>query len=74
MFIEKNTRQFATFMLSEPDEATEYAALLNNPAIRIVNRKIVPITETTSETSGDSTVSSSITRYQALLEYEEVSL
>lgn len=74
MFIEKNTRRFERFNLAEPDEIRSYEEILADPAIRIVSRRFLSESDSTTESSEAGSTTQSQTRTYIALEFEEVTL
>jgi hypothetical protein len=73
-FIEKTRRRLEKFNLADADEREEYEAVLANPANRIIEKTKVQKTETTTDSTGEGSVSQSTTEPWMIVEYEEVSL
>lgn len=74
MLIEKTRRRLEKFNLADTDERAEYEAVLANPANRVIEKTKVQKTETQTDSSGDGSVSNSVTEPWIILEYEEVGL
>jgi hypothetical protein len=74
MYIEKNTRRFQVFDITDDDERRDYEALLADPGVRIVSRSIINKTDTTTESVEGQSTSNSSSRPLVCLEYEELTL
>ena len=73
-FIEKTTRRLEKFNLADADERADYEAVLANPANRIIEKTKVQKTETSSDSSGEGSITQSVTEPWMIVEYEEISL
>ena len=73
-FIEKTRRRLEKFNLADPNELADYEAILQNPSNRIIEKTKVQRTESSSDSSGEGSINTSITEPWTILEYEEVSL
>ena len=73
-FIEKTRRRLEKFNLADGEERREYEAILANPSNRIIEKTKVQKTETSSDSSGEGSITQSITEPWMIVEYEEVDL
>jgi hypothetical protein len=73
-FIEKTRKRLEKFNLADPGELADYEAILANPSNRVIEKTKVQKTETSSDSSGEGSVTQSVTEPWMILEYEEVSI
>jgi len=71
MFIEKQRRIVRKFNLDDAEDRREYEDLLNDPNIRVLNKKLFTETDSSSSEEGGSYTS---TRLNAFVEFEECTL
>jgi len=74
MFIPNTERQTQKFNLFEEEEFADYRALISNPRIKIISEESVQRTETTSNSSGETTDTTTIKDVYKLVVYEECDL